>query len=46
MTARDIDQAWRLIEFARKDVTRPFRQALAEEIAAILAELRKAKKAK
>ncbi len=47
MTARDIEKAEALIKYCWNDRTgRSFRQAVAEEIANLIAELRKAKKAK
>lgn len=46
MTARDLDQAWRIIEFCVRDPARGFREAVAEELAALLAEIRKARKGK
>ncbi len=40
MTARDIIQARDLIEYARKDPTKSFRQGLEEGIAELMAEVR------
>ncbi len=46
MTQRDLDKAWSIFEHAIRDPTRGERQAVVEEIAHLLAEIRKLRKAK
>lgn len=43
-TKRDLERAWGIVEMCVNDPTRGFRQAIAEEIANLLAEIRKNKK--
>lgn len=39
-TKRDLEKAWAMVEMCVNDPTRGFREAIAEEIALLLAELR------